>query len=75
MLKAEKAKIKNTGRLRDSNPARSDSKPSLYRLRHHRGLRTSNLTFSYLRPRLRLDFIPAYLKRILNLANSVTIYK
>ena len=43
MLKAKKAKIKNTGRLRDSNPARSDSKPSLYRLRHHRGQKNNEL--------------------------------
>ena len=37
MLKTKKAKIKNMGHLQDSSPARSDRKPSLYRLRHHRG--------------------------------------
>ena len=37
MLKTKKAKIKNMGRLQDSNPAHLDSKPSLYRLRYHHG--------------------------------------
>ena len=38
-----KGQDSNPGRLLDSNPARLDRKPSLYHLRHHRGLPSTKI--------------------------------